>query len=314
MFEQLKPVLFFILPAVAVCFGVGFWAWRRSPKALPTSGAVELERRFLFPLVVVFPFVLAGGWWLTLVGFQWPPATTKEWLPLIALAAGLVGLLELFNLPARASVDPQAKTFHAGLPIRSSFLGAWLSIVGFVAVSALAIWLLSRSPIQNRWTGVESLLWVGGGTIVALTIWAALLRTAYEPGRLPPLLFVVAAAPASATMLDSGEIHVPMLLGGACACVGSGLLVSLARPTFRLGPAIAAPAVCLAAAWYYAIVFGDTPRLCAVLGVLAVLMVPISALGPLARLTGWKRWAVRLTLVLLPGLASMGIARAAAME
>jgi hypothetical protein len=176
-----------------------------------------------------------------------------------------------------------------------------------VAASGAVIWLLARSSIENRWSVGESAMWVGAGVAGTLVLWAALARSAKERGGMPALLFVIAGAFSAAGMLASGEIKMPMLLGGVCACVGPGLIVAIVRPAHAMGALAATPALGVGAIWFYVTTLGETPWWLALLGVLSVLMIPVSALGPLARLVGWKRWFVRCVLVAFPGLVGLGV-------
>jgi hypothetical protein len=124
---------------------------------------------------------------------------------------------------------------------------------------------------------------------------------------MPALLVVISGALSAAGMLASGEIKMPMLLGGVCACVGPGLIVAIIRPAHTMGALAATPALGVGAIWFYVTTLGETPWWLALLGVLSVLMIPVSTLGPLARLVGWKRWFARCALVALPGIAGLGV-------
>jgi hypothetical protein len=188
--------------------------------------------------------------------------------------------------------------------LRAPGVLVWLLRVVAVGV---AIWLLSKSSIKDRWSAREAAMWIGAGVAGTLLVWAALARSAKERSGAPSLLFVLVGALSSAMMLMTGEIKMPMLLAGLCACVGPGLIVAILRPSFALGSLAALPALGAGAIWFYAITLGETPWWCAVLGMLGMVLIPVSALGPLARLAGWKCWLVRCALVALPGLVGLGI-------
>ena len=289
MFEQLKPLLLFILPASVICTLVGLLAWRKTPGRKSVGGGAQIEpgaRDRNLPLVLLVPVLLIAGWSLTLQPFAWKPHATIEWMPYVLGCAGIVGVM--------IAVAPRMR--------RGLF---WL--LGVVACG-FAIFMLSRSSLQNnRWNVREAVTWLGCGFAGTVVLLGSLKRVAQERGGASSLLFVIVGALSPATMLLSGEIKMPMLLGGVCACVGPGLIVSMVRPSYAMGALVVVPAVSFGAMWYYAITLGETPWWCAVLGTLGVLMIPISARGPLARLAGWKRWLVRGVLVALPGLVGLGI-------
>lgn len=286
MFEQLKPLLLFILPASVICTVVGLWAWRKTPgrKEVTAGAALDSPARDLnLPLALLVPVLVIAGWSITLQPFAWKPHSTIEWMPYVIAAGGVVAVVQSLRAPATL---------------------VWLLRV--VAVG-IALWLLSKSSIQNRWTTREAATWVGAGVVGTLLVWVALSRSAKERSGAPSLLFVVGGALSSVMMLMTGEIKMPMLFAGLCACVGPGLIVAIRRPSFALGSLAALPALGVGAIWFYVITLGDTPWWCAVLGVLGMVLIPISALGALSRLVGWKRWLVGCVLVALPGLVGLGI-------
>lgn len=286
MFEQLKPLLMFILPSSLICALVGLWAWRRTPGRQGVQAGATLDsttRDPNLPLVLLVPALLIAGWSLTLQAFTWRPHSTQEWMPYVVAASGVAGIIETLRVPG---------------------LVMWL-----VRMSAIggAIWVLARSSIENRWSVGESAMWVGTGVAGTLVLWVALAKSARERGGMPALLFVIAGALSAAGMLASGEIKMPMLLGGVCACVGPGLLVAMVRPAHTMGALAATPALVVGALWFYVTTLGETPWWMALLGLASMMMIPLSAAGPLARLGGWKRWFVRCALVALPGLTGLGV-------
>lgn len=286
MFEQLKPLLMFILPSSLICTLVGLWAWRRTPGRTGVKAGATLDlasRDPNMPLVLLVPALLVAGWSITLQPFAWRPHSTLEWMPYVIAAGGVAGLVQALRVP-----------------------GVFVWLVRVAAIGA-SIWLLARSSIENRWSVGESAMWVGVGVAATFVLWVALARSAKERGGMPALLFVIAGALSAAGMLASGEIKMPMLLGGVCACVGPGLLVAIVRPAHTMGSLAATPALVVGAIWFYVTTLGETPWWLAVLGVLSVLMIPISTLGPLVRLAGWKRWLVRSALVALPGITGLGV-------
>lgn len=286
MFEQLKPLLLFILPASVICTIVGLWTWRKAPGRKTGAVGAPLEsqpRDRNLPWALVMPVLLIAGWSLTLQPLAWKPHATIEWMPYLVAAGGFVAVTESLRAPATL---------------------VWLLRV--VAVG-IAIWLLSKSSIKDRWNVREAALWIGAGVAGTLLGWTALARCAKERSGAPALLFVLVGALSSAMMLMTGEIKMPMLLGGLCACVGPGLIVAILRPGFALGPLAALPALSVGSIWFYVVTLGDTPWWCALLGMMGMILIPISALGPLARLAGWKSWLVRCALVALPGLVGLGV-------
>lgn len=286
MFEQIKPLLLFILPAAVLCTLVGLWAWRKTPtrSSLRAGDATDLptlDRNL--PLALLVPMALIVGWSITLQPFAWKPHSTIEWVPYVILAGGIAAVIEALRAPRAL---------------------AWLVRL---AAAGAAMWMLGKSSMASRWNAREATMWLGAGLVGTVLVCDSLARAARERGGLPSLLFVLAGAMSAAIMLLTGEIKMPMLMGGVCACVGPGLIVALFRPMYAMGSLAIVSALCFGAMWFYSITLGETPRWCALLGVTSIVLIPLTAMGPLGTLAGWKRWLVRCTLVALPGLAGLGI-------
>lgn len=304
--QLLKHLAMGVMIPVVVCalvVGVG-WRGARGRWAIPAG--------------------LAGGYVLThawLLGGLVEPRSAADWLPYVAIAAGLVGLLESLgtgragNGAAGAGTSERAGSHASGA-------AAWWAVRGVVLIASAYATL--RGPIhQGEWAAWVSVAWVLGFAAVGLACWWAGERVAERDGGAGAAWGLTALSGGTGLVMIVG--YYSMRLGQAGGAVAAGLMVVTLLACWRgrvlagglvggLGRGAAAvPTVMSLTLLLNAVHFGQAERLGMVYPGLLALAMPAGLLadvGPWGRWTGWRKQAARAALASVPVIAAVGLAAA----
>lgn len=272
------PLIAVAAPTVVTL--VALWLlWRRADKVESRERAVATAA---LPLVVFAPaWALADG-----IAAP-PPPDAFGWAPWAVIASGVLGVL--------------------GAAWREGLAASLMRVLVF-AVPAVMLRADLQNPESDR--RMQATFWIAGAGVAGLVAFTALRRAGRERGPAVPLLVVISLSLGAAALALTGNIRQPVMLGTMCALAGPGFIVALRRPWYHAGWSLAPAAACAPAMWFHTARFGETPIWCGVLLAASFAAVPLSAAGPLARLSGWRRWLVRVALVAAPGLAAVAVALA----
>lgn len=218
------------------------------------------------------------------------PSDDMQWLPHVAVAAAIVGLIE-------------TKTYEKAL-LR------WL-LRGMLAAGTYV--LVLGFMIENYWTTGDTALWIGLLTLATLGITGTLDQLAEDhPGASAPLVMTLVAAGGALVLALTGTAKVGQLMGGLSAASGVMVLISWWDSSTKLSRG---------GATVFSILFGgllafgytstaDIPALAEAFGhyqTMATLLVAAAPFmlwaaqnGPLARPSGWKAALMRALLVAIP--------------
>ncbi|MGQ0628727.1 MAG: hypothetical protein ACT4PL_11590 [Phycisphaerales bacterium] len=252
MENPVSTILALIIGPLVLALFAGLLAWWRTPTAAalaspaavlsPPDDLPPFERRG--PIVVLALTTLlglAGGAALAgQVNWQSLPTRAQEWLPYILVAAGLVGLMEAF--------------------LRPYWVIGW--VLRLATLTAAIVLPVPPHIREAHSTFGISLLFTTMIALGALTWWG-FDRASRARGPAGTLVVVMVCSLASLSFVLTGHVMPAIICGALAAAVGPGAIIGFLRPGFSLGPAVAAPAVGLAAyALHTHAVLGDTPRWC----------------------------------------------------
>jgi hypothetical protein len=201
LYQILPAVIVALLAATGVCaVGLGW----------PRRGATVV----LAPCASGFGYAcghfMATGW------TAFPPVDTTNWLPYLALAAALLGIVH-----------------------ETSSLPAWLRLLAFALFSAGAVSLLLRPKLQSDWAGGQGLLWVGClavGMVALGVVCDGLCRYSPAPIATPVFLLIPCGGAAIALML-SGSMLLGQLAAVLAAAVAGSFILTLRHVTVGKGVA-----------------------------------------------------------------------------
>ena len=188
---------------------------------------------------------------LTLPAF--PPSSAVHGLFFAALGAGLLGLVE------------SMRRIPVGL--------LWL--LRFLLIRTV-LWLLAEPFIENRWSAVEALLWMGGADLSLLLTWALAERLARRaPGASVPGAFALAGVAASVVLgAMSRSVALAQLAGALAAGMGIlALLLLVDRRPLPVASAIGPAVVLLGGLSLYGHLYGAR----SVVALVALPFVPLAA-------------------------------------
>jgi hypothetical protein len=209
-----------------------------------------------------------------------------DWLPWLAIAATIVGLLDGWK-PAPW----------------------WAKWENRLAITALTLGLMLARLFGETWSPSEGTLWFLGLGVAMLASWSVLDARASRLGSGMTWVLLLMSMAASATLFLS-YMAIPAVLCGAMAAALGGLaLVSLANRRMTL----ARGAVPVFATIYNGFLLvglfsGDLPRASAVALASAPLATYVDRIGPIARLSPWKVRAIRAVALLIPLGIAIGVA------
>ena len=221
-----------------------------------------------------------------------PPAGAEEWLPLAAVSLGLLELATRFkSVPSL---------------LRWGLRAALLALIA----SACA-----RNFIKGSWSAGTSAAWIGGFVALTLTGSAVLERVlARQRGLGAPLLLMTIVGGASQILaVGYSSLKLGQAVGVMAAILGASCLIAILRPRFSLafGGSFVFIAFTAAATFVGDVAVGPKRMVLYTSFIaLSMLMPGLSLVGPFARLGGWKRVVLLLTLAGMPvglGLAVAGL-------
>jgi hypothetical protein len=221
-----------------------------------------------------------------------PPLNATDWLPWLALAAMVLGLLEsLWPSPAWARWENR------------------LLLVG------ATLWLLIGPLYQSLWEPAQwkGAVWVCGLGAGILVFWGLLEGLSGRRGRAMLLPLAVLAGGTAAALVLSRFLVLGECGMGLAAALGAAWLVS--RWWVELSPAgggVPVVGVLLAGLILGGFFYAELPASSAILLALAPLALLVDRIGPVARWPGWAGGLARLAAVLVPVGAAVALAAMAA--
>ncbi len=151
------------------------------------------------------PLAVCLGFLLGRAGFndwQWPPFpanTSEEWIPYLVVASTLLALIP-----------------HL----------LWLQVVGRVALSGLAPWLLFRN-ISKEWSTGDTILHVGGVGLVWFLLWSLWGGLARRRGGITlPLVLVLTMTGAAVSFERMNSLMLARQAGVLAACFGAAAVLA----------------------------------------------------------------------------------------
>lgn len=293
-----------IIPPLVVSLIVFAVLWRRSNARLgidlpivPTrerpGAAVWVTPLFLGLLSIVMHGVLFGG-------YNVPPKAGLDWMPLIALAGMVLGVLSLrMKLPGAARwVLRLLVVGGAGTVLTWNFLGRWSAIegtawIGGFTVLTLITWWAAERAADSRRGPAEPLamsMWLGASAQI-MVMGLSGLTTSQAAGVLATALLVLTAVALFKPFatLAFGGVHVPVLVGMSLL-----LVAVLPKATPR---ALAEPD----AVWTLLLYAGSV----AVAWPMSMLA---EVIGPRRWQRTWKGSALRVAMLMLPLAVALGVA------
>jgi hypothetical protein len=299
----IRQLMLAVVPSVVVSLVVmwGLW-WRAGAKVRGESAAGGLV-----PVAAV-----QGPWWaagLVMAGLvavifglaesRWyvPPTSRKDWVPLIAVGAAVLGLV----LGGMRAGEWRGAKWVIGWGVRGLAAG----LVGLACA-----W----PRVMNTWSMGESAAWLGGFAAVVVIVWWSIARvTERTTGAQGPLAVMLLAAGASQVLvLGYASFDQAQLVTIIAAAAGPMWVLGMLRPNFTLAREGACVAVLvIAAATLQSMLYGAAegparwsmgPLMLsgAVLGLLAD--VPL-----VARRGGLVRGLVRIALMTAPAGAAVAM-------
>ena len=237
------------------------------------------------------PVALAGSFVLSFVGASGrlaiPPIQVTDWLPYIAVAAAVIGVID-------ATLQfPRAARWAVGC-----------------ACIAAATWLLIRPLPAETHSLATKLGWLVMRAVIWGGCWIALDGLAQEsPGiSVPRDLLIVTAASAMVLMM-SGSKLLGLLAGSLAASLAVFVVVgAFASLSIARGGALVS-ATLLSGLLICGLFYASLTRPNAVLLMLATVLTSAARFPPVKKLAGWKRHVVQIALAALP--AGLAVALAA---
>ena len=183
------------------------WAWR-------PWGADTDARRFAPAIAVAFAWVLART--LHAEWPDWPPPTSADWIPYLALAAGVAGAL---------------------------CTRVWLAWLAAAVAAAGPAWFMTRRALENEAIAPWFVILAVAVLLLSALSWQSLARRRPGPGF---ALALVLTCTASALALERGvSIAGAEQAGMLAACFGAATLLAFVRPDRARLESAVAPAVAI---------------------------------------------------------------------
>lgn len=241
------------------------------------------------------------------------PEVDGRWsgAPALALAFAL-GFVSITGLPASplpggdrsaASLDWLfwlALVAALALPFEQR-LGRWRDMARG-AFAVLAIQLVLRSQFESAWEGMDGVAWIAGLTVGYVFLWAALVLLAERrAGASMPIVAWLTASGLALLAVLTGSGKIGQLSGSLAAGLGAATVLCWWRPRLSLGAGGAGMVALLlfglgANAHFYSYALAAD----VVLVGSAPLVAHLADVGPLRRVTGWKRTVLVLVIASVP--------------
>lgn len=197
----------------------------------PTVDTTRAERLWLAPLVMGVAYL---GVHAALLGGIRPPRSAADWMPLIALAAVVLGLT------ARS--------------IRLHIAARWTLRAAVVAAAGVAV---AWNKLRNG-PDTETLLTLAGYTAHTLAAWWALERLAHSSRGPAPVIVAMLYATAASQVIALAyfSLRIAQMPTAMAACLGAAAVVAFIRPRFTLAfGGVHAPVLISQAALLQALLF-----------------------------------------------------------
>lgn len=297
----LERILITIGAAVAlglVGFGVVWLPRKRLADRHVPGSPVRLQRgEFAWLAPLLFGLALFGLYPLISgkPGWDFPPRDTAEWLPWIALAAGIIGVVEA--------------------TVRLANVVRWLirtAAAAGVSYLILKSQIVEAKPASSQLLWPEAIVWMVGFTGVALMAWSSLEAvTDRTRGASSPLVIIIWATAISQCIVLTGMLSVGTLAAILAAVAGPAWVISWLKPDLTLARGGAAvPVMALMAVLLVGIRLGETPLLMAIALSLVPLFARMADEPNFVESHGVRRTIVRVVLASIP--AGVAVAAAAA--
>ncbi|MFZ0712153.1 MAG: hypothetical protein WAM53_19085 [Terrimicrobiaceae bacterium] len=216
-----------------------------------------------------------------------PPSEATQWLPYFALAAAVLGVLDVFVRPA----------------------GSLRALI-WVACCAGLLGLLLKPKFQYGWSIPAGVLWVAGlaaGMLVLASSLDAAVRR--DSSISSPLVLTIVTCGTGATLMLSGSMLLGQLAMVLAAALGATLVVAFLLPKAVEGRGVVPVSVALLVSlWLCGCFYADLPVASALL--LAVAPFPAFLLIAISekKLLTWKDLLLRAGVVAVPVAISVLIA------
>lgn len=270
------------------------WWWRRMPESaearaalLPPSNTNTIgERLWLTPLVFAIAYLPVHHFLLG--GFKPQPIAAADWMPHVAVLAGVLGALATI----------------ARMPIAVRWV--WRALVCAAIAGAIA-----SGKIRNGWPMSEAIPTLAAFVIHTLFAWWLFERVTDRtrgPGG-PIILMIYAAGVSQVLVLAFYSLRLAQMPTAMAAVAGAAMVVALIRPRFTL--AFGGVHVILLvsnAALLQGVLFPGDAILPRVLPWVLLASPLLAALADFIPLKGWKLVVVRSVLAVIPVAAAIGVA------
>jgi hypothetical protein len=275
----LRPILLGVVLPAGLAGALLLFLWRPWEKGAGSLGAWA------------GPLALGAGTLLAQILIQGipplPPLEATHWIPLLVLAAAVLGAL-----------------------VNALKLPAWLRHALAAGFSALIPFLTLRPLLGSGWSALEAAAWLGGSAAGIFLLWTVLEAAAHQTqGPVVPVALGAITAGTALVLVLTGSILLGQLAGGLAASLGAVALLALWNPERSLGRGGVAPWVtAFAALWLNGAVYSEMTILPGVLLASAPLLVLLARLGRLRALKGWLAATVVAMLAALPVAAAVLLA------
>jgi hypothetical protein len=191
--------------------------WRKRREADGASGGTEDARRLDWR-VIAAPAVLAFATVVTYVIVMGmpgiPPGSAMEWMPFVALGAGVAGAI--------ASIE-RLPGFLRWPPSFAVLVAAW--------------WVSARRPIEASWTNEQIAMELMEFVVPAMVALAAALVLTRRAGALPIVIMLVFVGSASQLLvLGFNSMRQGQVVGMTAAALVGMAGVAIWRRNLRIGP------------------------------------------------------------------------------
>lgn len=276
---ETNPFIPVIVPAIigGVCWVVSWRLWNRhAPNEKGAWGGA-----IAFALGFFAAHVLVSGW------PPFPGRKAADWLPYLGLVAATLGTSERY----------WGRMIITRLPV-------------MLIMSAALTGVILRTPLTGQWEGALWYAYLLVPTLIITVVWQALERMARSnPGSSIPLACWAWTACVGVACVFSASAKLGQLGGGLAAICGAAVVLAWWSPHLKLGEgAIAVLVPLVGGLLLQAYFFAEMPLITLLLLAAAPLVLLVGERRSIVYSAKWKAALLRLGLVLLPGLAAIGVA------
>lgn len=272
------------------------WWWRRMPESAearvallpPSTMNTRGERLWLSPLVFAVAYLPVHHFLLG--GFKFSLVAAADWMPYVALLAGVLGALATL----------------ARMPVAIRWI--WRAVICAAIAGAIA-----SGKIRNGWPMVEAVPTLAAFVLHTLAAWWLFERvTDRTRGPSGPIVLMIYATGVSQILaLAFYSLRLAQMPTAMAAVAGAAMVVALIRPRFTL--ALGGVHVILLvsnAALLQGVLFPGDAILPRVLPWILLASPLLAASADLLPLKGWKLVVVRSVLAIIPVAVAIGLAAA----